>query len=388
MDDYPARPVRLTVDERALAHNLARVQQQAPHSRVWAVVKARGYGHGLAAAIRGFSQAQGLAVLEMQEAALAREYGWRKPILLLEGCFHPAEIQDAARLGLDLVIHHFDQLDWLSAHRSTIERSSGRLWFKLNTGMNRLGFAPQTLRELGSRVERLRGELGPHRLAWMTHLARAETPSATEQPLAEFASALAQLGVGAGEAISICNSAGVFMLSQAQRDWVRPGLALYGASPLEDPLAPGQTAQSLGLLAGAALRSRVISVQRLEAGAVVGYGARFCAPQAMRIGVIAGGYADGLLRSAPDGTPVWVAGQVCPMAGRVSMDMVTVDLSRHPDAGIGSPVEFWGPELPIDQVAQACGSIAYELMTGITERVPRETIPAALPKDADEETLG
>jgi len=382
-----SRPIHLITFEGALAHNLRLVQQRAPRARVWAVAKAWGYGHGLASAIRGFADAHGLAVLEMQEAVQARENGWQKPILLLEGCFHPEELAEAAALKLDLVVHQFDQLDWLMSGLSAHAPVPSRVWLKLNTGMNRLGFSPGVLGKLLPRVQSLRAQLGPERLGWMTHLARAETPVATQRPLAQLALALGQLEHQSDEAVSVCNSAGVFTLAHAHRDWVRPGLALYGASPLEDPLAPDQTAQSLGLRAGAALRSRVISVQEIRAGESVGYGERFRAPTAMRIGVVAGGYADGLARNAPDGTPVWVAGQICPLVGRVSMDMVTVDLSHHPQSKVGSPVEFWGPELPIDAVAQACGTIAYELMTGVTERVAREWV-SVRPTEAQEPELG
>jgi alanine racemase len=387
MSAHRARPIRLLTFEEALAHNLSVVQERAPRSQVWAVAKARGYGHGLAAAVRGFASASGLAVLEMQEAVLAREWGWQKPILLLEGCFHPSEVLEAADLGLDLVVHHVDQLDWLSTRMSRMERASGRIWIKLNTGMNRLGFAPHTFKDLAPRVADLRRLLGPQRLAWMTHLAKAEQPEATIRPLGQLDLALRELGVSAQEPVSVCNSAGVFTLPQAHHQWVRPGIALYGGSPLESPLAPEHTASQLQLKAAGSLRSQVISVQTLQAGEPVGYGERYRAPHPMRIGVVAGGYADGLQRNAPDGTPVWVAGQVCPLVGRVSMDMVTVDLSSHPRAGVGSAVEFWGQELPIDKVAQACGTISYELMTGITERVARQVIPA-LPLDDDEDSGG
>ncbi len=371
-----ARPVELTTFEAALAHNLAVVHQRAPAASVWAVAKARGYGHGVAAATRGFTRAEGLAVLEIQEAVEARELGWQKPILLLEGAFGPADLEACAALNLDLVVHHQDQMEWLLSRLDEFGRSRGRVWIKLNTGMNRLGFAPDAHPSLASGLRQLRRERGPERLGWLTHLARAESPPATERPLARLQEALHTLEAQAGEAVSICNSAGVFTLPHAHRDWVRPGLALYGASPLEDPMAEGQTAEALGLQPAGALRSRVIALQTLGPGDTVGYGERYRAERPMRIGVVAGGYADGLPRSAPDGTPVWVAGRTCDLVGRVSMDMVTVDLTDHPGAGIGSEVEFWGPRLSIDRVAAACGTIAYELMTGVTERVARRVVSA------------
>ena len=380
MSSIHSRPLLLTTYEEALADNLRVIQQQASGARVWAVAKARAYGHGLGAAVRGFSRADGLAVLELQEAATCRDLGWSGPILLLEGCFHPSDVQVAADLKLDLVVHHADQLDWLETRLGRIERAQLRLWIKLNTGMNRLGFPAASWPDLGPRIEKLRQRLGSARLGWLTHLARAEEPSAAELPLRRLDTALATLGAPPAEAVSVCNSAAVFTLPKAHRDWVRPGLALYGASPLANPLAPGQSAQSLGLRAASRLSSRVISVQHLVAGDTVGYGERYRAERPMRIGVIAGGYADGIMRGAPDGMPIWVADRCCPMVGRVSMDMVTVDLTEHPSAGIGSEVVFWGDSLPIDGVAQACATLAYELMTGVTERVHRRSI-AALPAD-------
>lgn len=381
MNPAHGRPLLLTTHEEALAHNLRVIRQTAPQARVWAVAKARAYGHGLGAAVRGFSGADGLAVLELQEAATCRDLGWSGPILLLEGCFHPSDVQAAAELDLDLVVHHADQLDWLEARLSRIQRANLRLWMKLNTGMNRLGFAAATWSSLGPRIQKLRHQLGAERLGWLTHLAKAEAPRSADLPLQRLGLALSSLGVSEAEPVSVCNSAAIFTLPQAHRDWVRPGLALYGASPLAEPLLPEQSASRLGLRAAAQLSSRVIAVQDLAVGDTVGYGERYRAQRPMRIGVIAGGYADGIMRSAPDGMPIWVSGRCCPMVGRVSMDMVTVDLTDHPSAGVGSAVEFWGESLSIDRVAEACGTVAYELMTGVTERVRRRSIPA-LPDDA------
>lgn len=377
-----ARPVLLTTHEDALAHNLQAVRDRTPSAQIWAVAKARAYGHGLGAAVRGFSRSDGLAVLELQEAAVCRDLGWTGPILLLEGCFHPADVQVAADLDLDLVIHHSDQLDWLQTRLSRLERARLRLWFKINTGMNRLGFAPSTWADLAPRVNDLRHRLGSDRLGWMTHLAKAEEPDSTQRPLRRLGEALSMLAVPNQEPVSICNSAAIFTVPSAHQDWVRPGLALYGASPLADPVAAAQTAQALGLRAGASLTSRVIAIQELGVGETVGYGERYRAQRPMRIGVIAGGYADGIIRGAPDGMPIWVAGAICPMVGRVSMDMVTVDLTDHASARVGSEVEFWGQALPIDVVAQACGTVAYELMTGVTERVQKRSIPV-LPSEEE-----
>jgi len=355
------RPILATVDLGALRHNLARAREAARGRFVWAVVKANAYGHGLARALRAFAEADGLALLDLDEAGRAREAGWRKPILLLEGCFEAADLAFCSDHDLTTVVHCGEQLEMLERHRPARPLS---VHLKLNTGMNRLGFRPQRAVQA---YERLRGLHSVRELTLMMHFANADRPLGATGP-ASVAEQLDEFeGVTAEwpEPRSLANSAALFLRPEVGGDSVRPGISLYGGATDEH-----HPAASLGLRAAMALASRIIGVQTIEAGAAVGYGARFVAPRRTRIGVVACGYADGYPRHAPDGTPVLVAGVRVPLAGRVSMDMITVDLTHVPEAGVGSPVELWGAQLPIDEVAYAAGTVGYELMCALAPRVP------------------
>jgi alanine racemase len=355
------RPVLATIDLAALRHNLARARAAARGRFVWAVVKANAYGHGLARALRAFAAADGLALLDLDEAGRARDAGWRKPILLLEGCFETADLAACSDLELTTVVHCGEQLEMLERHRPARPLS---VHLKLNTGMNRLGFRPQAAVQA---YERLRGLHSVRELTLMMHFANADRPLGATGPvpvaeqLAEFEGITAEWP----EPRSLANSAALFLRPEVGGDSVRPGISLYGGATDEH-----HPAASLGLRAGMTLTSQIIGAQVLEPGAAVGYGARFVAPRPMRIGVVACGYADGYPRHAPDGTPVLVAGTRVPLAGRVSMDMITVDLTHVPEAGVGSRVELWGAQLPIDEVAQAAGTVGYELMCALAPRVP------------------
>ena len=363
---YPAsrtvpRPILATVDLAALRHNLARARTAARGRFLWAVVKANAYGHGLARAVRAFEAADGLALLDFDEAGRARAAGWRKPILLLEGCFEPGDLVTCSDLDLTTVVHCGEQLDLLERHRPARPLA---VHLKLNTGMNRLGFKPQAAVQA---YERLRGLTSVRELTLMMHFANADRargaagPVSYDEQLEEFAGVTAEWP----EPRSLANSAALFLLPEIGGDSVRPGISLYGGATDE-----GHPAASLGLRAGMTLTSRIIGVQSLEAGAAVGYGSRFVARRRSRIGVVACGYADGYPRHAPDGTPVLVGGAKVPIAGRVSMDMITVDLTHVPEAGVGTPVELFGAQLPIDEVANAAGTVGYELMCALAPRVP------------------
>ena len=355
------RPILATIDLGALRHNLARAREAARGRFVWAVVKANAYGHGLTRALRSFAEADGLALLDLDEACRAREAGWRKPILLLEGCFEAADIAVCSDHDLTTVVHCGEQLEMLEHHRAARPLP---VHLKLNTGMNRLGFRPQGAVQA---YERLRGLHSVRELTLMMHFANADRlhgatgPVSVEEQLDAFDGVTAEWP----EPRSLANSAALFLRPEVGGDSVRPGISLYGGATDEH-----HPAASLGLRAGMALTSRIIGVQTIEAGAAVGYGARFVARQRARIGVVACGYADGYPRHAPDGTPVIVAGVRVPLAGRVSMDMVTVDITQVPEAGVGSHVELWGAQLPIDEVANAAGTVGYELMCGLAPRVP------------------
>lgn len=363
------RPIQLSIDVDALRHNLAVMRAHAPHARVWAVVKANAYGHGLQAAFAAFADADGLALLDVADARALRQMGWHKPLLLLEGAFDTGDLDVMAELDLDTVVVAEHQARALIA----ATRVPPRVWIKLNTGMNRLGFSPSRdaslLREI---IPAISARLGAAP-GWMTHFSDADANQGWCVQLERFQQALPALVAlcgGVSSPASLANTAATLSAPPTHADWVRPGIGLYGGSPFAAQ-PDGRSAGDLGLRAGQTLTSRVIAVQDISTGEAVGYGSRFRAQRPSRIAVVAAGYADGYPRNAPDGTPVWVAGRIAPLAGRVSMDMITVDITDHPAADVGSPVELWGGQLAVDDVARCCDTIGYELMTRVTARVPR-----------------
>ena len=365
-----ARPISLQIHIDALRHNLAVVRRQAPNARVWAVAKARGYGHGIDAAVRGFGAADGLAVLDLEEAEQARTMGWDKPILMIEGAFSGDELARFSALRLESVVCTPPQMEMLQ----TSNHLPTRVWVKFNTGMNRLGLSDRLSDEELMKVIAPIAQRVMQPIGLMTHFSDADTDqgwchqAARFQTLTERISARLSAAQTQGPR-SMANSAATLCHPQTHADWVRPGIALYGASPFMGQ--PDKTAAAFGLRAGQSLMSQLVAVQAVRAGESVGYGSRWTAKRPSRIGVIACGYGDGYPRSAPDGTPVCVADVLVPLAGRVSMDLLTVDLTDHPGASIGDPVELWGHRVAIDDVASRSGTIGYELMTGVTARVPR-----------------
>jgi alanine racemase len=350
-----ARPLAAHVDLAALAANLARVSVFAPGAVVLAVVKANAYGHGLTRVLPALASAAGLALVELDAAVQLRTQGERRPILLLEGFFDPAELGELAAHSLATVVHCAEQVRMLEQAR--LARPID-VWLKVNTGMNRLGVAPADVRALAARLSGARSVAS---LRLMMHFARADEADGVSEPLARFASACAGLPYPR----SLANSAGIVRYHETGGEAVRPGIMLYGATPFAD-----RTAHELGLLPVMTLRSTLIGVQTLQPGETVGYGGTFTATRPTRIGIVACGYADGYPRHAPNGTPVLVDGRRVPMAGRVSMDMLTVDVSAVPGAVIGSEVVLWGEGLPVDDVARAAGTVGYELMCAIAPRVP------------------
>lgn len=359
-DGSVPRPLRATIDIAALRHNLGRARLRAGTRRIWAVVKANAYGHGVERAVRGFADADGLALLDLAEARRARAAGWTKPILLLEGGFEDGDLREARAQGLALIVHSSEQIEALA-------RLPGgaplHVHLKLNTGMNRLGFAPPAFDAAYRRL----AALPTVRIdSLCMHFANADRDEQVPGPvsMAEQLATFTTACVGKSEPRSICNSAALFLHAPMGDDWVRPGIALYGAMPDDR-----HRAADLGLIPAMRLESRLIAVQEVAAGAAVGYGARFVAKRALRIGVVACGYADGYPRHAPDGTPVMVDGVRVPLAGRVSMDMLTVDLSQVPQARVGSHVELWGTQVAIDEVALPAGTVGYELMCALAPRV-------------------
>jgi alanine racemase len=363
------RPIEALIHVDAFAHNLARARAAAPDARLWAVVKANAYGHGLEHAWAGLRGADGFALLDLAEAETLRALGWRGPILLLEGAFEPRDLEACSRLGLWHVVHREAQIDWLAMHKT---QTPHRIFLKLNSGMNRLGFRPEAFRAAWARLAAL-----PQvdEISLMTHFSDADAVAGgrgIDAQLRVFEAATRDLG---GER-TLANSAATLLEAQrAAADWVRAGILLYGS-------APDFPAHDIGhwdLRPTMTLRSELIAIQELRPGDTVGYGSLFTAREPMRIGVAACGYADGYPRHAPGlaerSTPVLVDGVRTRILGRVSMDMLTVDLGPVPKAGPGSEVTLWGEgprgsRLPVDEVAQAAGTLGYELMCGLSPRVP------------------
>ena len=361
------RPILATIHPNAIRHNLAQVRRhlESTGAHIWAVIKANAYGHGIANVYPAIAErADGLAMLDFAEAKLVRQLGWEKPILMLEGCFCAEDFIKAFKLKLSVVIHNHQQIAWLKATLpSAHEDEIIDLHVKLNTGMNRVGFACD---EVDAVYNELRSLQHIGQIVLMTHFANSDVPHSVDQALNQFKQHTAKIRETHPHApLTLANSAAILTRPDTHGDWVRPGVMTYGASPFAD-----KTAAQCNLQAAMTLSSELISVRTIRAGENVGYGSRFTAPQDMRIGVVACGYADGYPRHAADGTPVMVDGVRTQLVGRVSMDMLTVDLTVVPNAQIGSHVELWGQNIPIDEVAQSSGTIGYELMCALATRVP------------------
>ncbi len=364
------RPIQATIHTEALRHNLQRMREAAPDANVWAVVKANAYGHGIERVFEGLRGADGFALLDLDEAQRVRALGWRGPILLLEGVFEPRDLELCSRLGLWHTVHCDEQIDMLALHKT---HEPHRVFLKMNSGMNRLGFAPARYRAAWTRLNAL-----PQvdEISLMTHFSDADGPAGVTAQVARFAEATRDLP---GER-TLSNSAATLRHAQdlgVRADWVRPGIAVYGSAPDY----PEHSAADWQLQPAMTLSAKVIAVQQLQAGDAVGYGSSFRADGPMRVGVVACGYADGYPRICPTGTPVLVDGTRSRTLGRVSMDMLVVDLSDLPQAGFGSTVTLWGRAangalLSIDEVAAQAGTVGYELMCALAQRVPVVTDPA------------
>ena len=351
------RPIQARISIGAMAHNLRVARSHAGAAQVFAVVKANAYGHGLSRARRAFAAADGFGVLTLEEAANMRLMGVEQPILLLEGLFSADEIATCAELDLWPVLHHESQLEWWE------RRPPARplqVFLKFDSGMRRLGFPLVEHEAIVARTQGLPGVAG---ITLMTHFAQADETVGVDWQLKPFIRETADHGLPWSSA----NSAALLRYPDTQGAWVRPGIMLYGASPFADV-----SAEQLGLRPAMTLQSEIISVQTLQAGEGVGYGQLFRAEHSMRVGVVACGYADGYPRHALTGTPILVNGRMSRTLGRVSMDMLCVDLSECTEAGIGTPVVLWGEGLPVDAVAAASGTISYELLCALAARVPVE----------------
>ena len=364
------RPIQATIHPDALRHNLARCRQHAPDAKAWAIVKANAYGHGIERAYAGLRGADGFALLDLDEAQRIRDLGWRGPILLLEGVFEARDLELCSRLGLWHTVHCDEQIDMLALHKTHVPH---RVFLKMNSGMNRLGFTPTVYRAAWSRLDALT-QVGE--ITLMTHFSDADGSPGVAAQMARFLAATEDLP---GER-SVGNSAATLRHMgaaasggdnlAAASDWIRPGIATYGSAPDY----PEHDVAHWGLRPAMTLAARIIAVQQLQPGDSVGYGSAFVAERPMRIGVVACGYADGYPRVCPTGTPVLVGGVRSRTVGRVSMDMLTVDLDPVPGAGVGSEVVLWGAAgdavLPIDEIAHAAGTVGYELMCALAQRVP------------------
>jgi len=357
------RPIQATIHTQALRNNLAQARRMAPDARVWAVVKANAYGHGIERVFEGLRGADGFAMLDFAEAQRVRDLGWRGPILMLEGAFELRDLELCSRLDLWHAVHCEEQIDMLAAHKTNVPQ---RVFLKMNSGMNRLGFAPAQYRAAWTRLNAL-----PQvdEISLMTHFSDADGPRGIAAQMAAFAAATDDLP---GER-TLSNSAATLRHpdSVLASDWVRPGIVIYGSAPD----FPEHSAAHWGLLPTMTLAAKIIAVQAISSGASVGYGSSFVADGPMRIGVVACGYADGYPRICPTGTPVLVNGVRTRTLGRVSMDMLAVDLGPVPQAGMGSEVTLWGRAangelLSIDEVAAQAGTVGYELMCALAPRVP------------------
>ncbi len=353
------RPLVATVDLSAIAHNYALAKRCAPGRQAFAVVKANAYGHGVREVVTVLHDvADGFAVASLEEAAEVRALQGEARILLLEGCFEADEYAFAAQLGLDVVLHSEQQAQQLLA--ANLARPLN-LWLKLDSGMHRLGFSAAAVRDWHGR---LLGAAQVAELNLLSHFACADERGSetTELQLEQF---LDLLDLDFAQR-SLANSAAILTIPAAHMDWLRPGIMLYGATPFAD-----LSAAQLGLRAAMSLTAQLIACREIAAGEAVGYGNTWRAERASRIGTVSCGYADGYPRHAPAGTPVVILGQRVPVVGRVSMDMLMVDLTDLPQAVQGDAVELWGAQLPVDEVAQAAGTIGYELLSKVTARVPR-----------------
>jgi alanine racemase len=351
------RPASVVINLAALKANLKRIRQLTPGRRIMAVVKADAYGHGLARVAHALAEADAFGVACLEEAGELREAEVRQPIVLLEGPYSGAEIPVIQKLGLEIVVHHAEQLAMLEKARTS---QPVQVWLKIDTGMHRLGFDPE---DVPAALQRLRGSAAvADGIRFMTHLACANDPGnpLTRRQIETFNASLRPYD---GER-SAANSAAILRWPESHADWVRPGLLLYGVSPL-----PSRTGADEGLAPVMTFRSQLIAVKRLRAGDAVGYGAAWRCPADMPIGIVAAGYGDGYPRHAPSGTPVLVGETRVALIGHASMDMLAVDLSARPDARVGEPVVLWGEGLPVEEIASSAGTIPYELLCGGRKRM-------------------
>lgn len=353
------RPAKAEIKLSALKQNLSQVRQLAPNAKVMAVIKANGYGHGIQRVARALSSCDAFGVASIDEAILLRQAGFLHRIVLLEGLFCEQEVALAVHHRLDLVIQGRHQLEWL---HNVPASDNVNLWLKFDTGMHRLGFDPEQANEVQQAVLALPCTT---QIYLMSHFSCADTDEA--YTLQQFERLLAVNEIFHAP-LSAANSAATQCYAQTHQNWVRPGIMLYGASAGIQQ----KSIQPIELEYAMIFRSKVMALKWVEAGESVGYGQRWQARQRTLLAVVAVGYGDGYPRHAPDGTPVWIHNRKVPLAGRVSMDMITVDVTELADViQLGDDAVLWGEGVSVDEVAELCGTIGYELLCQVTARVPR-----------------
>lgn len=357
-----SRPARVIINLANAHHNLHRVRALAPESRVLAVIKADAYGHGITRMAHAFEAADAFGVCCLEEAVQLREAGVDKRIVLLEGPFDAAELDEIRARDLDVVVHHEAQLRMLES----VPAGRLRVWLKIDSGMHRLGFAPAAVPAALARLQALDAIEAP---VLMTHFANTDQPG--HPSVAAQAALFDGLLAGHDGPRSLANSGAVLGWPATHRDWVRPGLMLYGASPFAD-----RTGADHDLRPVMSLRSEVMALRELEPGDPVGYGGTWRAPERMLAGIVAVGYGDGYPRHADSGAPVIVDGVRSQVLGKSSMDMLCVDLRPVAAPRIGMPVELWGEALPVEELARFAGTVPYELLCSIGGRLHREIHPA------------
>ena len=355
------RPLKALINQTALRYNLATVKQLAPKSKIMAVVKANGYGHGLINVAHGLSESDGFAVLSLNEAIDLREHGFEQDLLLLEGAFEAYEASIAAKMHFNLVVHSLYQLKIIE--KLKLDHPID-IHFKINTGMNRLGFNPIEAKEI---LKTLQSKSYIKSITLMTHFATADEAKGIDWQFNTFNDVAKHFNFSR----SVANSASIINYKSTHLDWVRPGIMLYGASPIE-----GQASGLFNLKPAMQLKSKIIAIQNISKEDSVGYGEVFKAKNDMRIAIVACGYADGYPRHAPSGTPVYVEGKKTVTVGRVSMDMLYIDITNIPKAAIASEVELWGEHVLVDEVAEKSGTVGYELLCAISasKRIPIEIV--------------
>lgn len=353
------RPTFVEINTQALQHNLQRVRVHAPHSAVLAMIKANAYGHGLIKVAHALAGADALGVAFLEEALQLRAAGIQQPIVLMEGFFTAAELTEMVQHDLEIVVHHAEQLTMLESVKLAQPLT---VWLKIDTGMHRLGFAPAQVQAAWQRLQQcanVKPEIG-----LLSHFADPDdlTKPTTSLQFACFNTCVQ----GLPQLRTLANSAAIIAWPDTHYEWVRPGIMLYGVSPFAGSVGADDDLQVV-----MTLRSELIAIHQLQKGDAIGYGGTWICDEDMLMGVVAIGYGDGYPRHAVNGTPVLVNGKIVQLAGRVSMDMITVDLRTQPNAKVGDPVVLWGEGLPVEQVARFADTIAYELLCGVTERVRR-----------------